>query len=140
MHQQQQQLDLEVGKLYMYDLLWSLYVFAHQPISKNSKFIDCLTRGDMFIVLEHDYLYENDAYEIKILTPRGVVGWIRETSSFLIKYFKRIEKTEVVCSKCEKQTKAKETLLYFCEVCNIWIEEKCDDPKCKFYTTKDAFP
>lgn len=29
---------------------------------------------------------------------------------------------------------------YYCELCNKWTEDKCDDPTCEFCTKRPSFP
>lgn len=52
-----------------------------------------------------------------------------------------VKNTTRFCSNCtsERQYSNKYDA-YYCELCNIWLEEKCSDPECQYCPTRPEKP
>ena len=45
------------------------------------------------------------------------------------------------CSKCRSEIKHESRYdSYYCELCNKWLEEKCNDPKCEYCNCRPDKP
>lgn len=45
------------------------------------------------------------------------------------------------CETCESEIQYSEKYdTYFCELCNTWLESKCDDPECDYCVNRPAKP
>jgi len=50
-------------------------------------------------------------------------------------------KGESVCTKCENTITYSEKFdAYYCEKCNLWLEERCVDPLCKLCKQRPIRP
>jgi hypothetical protein len=51
------------------------------------------------------------------------------------------KKGESICKKCNSQTVYSEKFdAYYCDQCNLWLEEKCIDPLCKLCKIRPIRP
>ena len=51
------------------------------------------------------------------------------------------KKGESICKKCNEQVIYSEKFdAYYCERCNLWLEEKCIDPLCKLCKIRPIRP
>jgi len=46
----------------------------------------------------------------------------------------------MTCDKDCKQTYSEQYDAYYCESCNTWLEDRCDDPECEYCTTRPPVP
>ncbi len=45
------------------------------------------------------------------------------------------------CPECGSPNKySAEYDTYYCERCNLWLEEKCNDPKCEYCNKRPDYP
>ncbi len=45
------------------------------------------------------------------------------------------------CPQCGSPNKySAEYDTYYCEKCNLWLEEKCDDPTCQYCNKRPNYP
>lgn len=45
------------------------------------------------------------------------------------------------CSKCNSEIQYSNKYdAYYCELCNEWLEPKCEDPECEFCNTRPNKP
>ena len=52
-----------------------------------------------------------------------------------------VKKTPRFCPTCSSERQYDEKHdAYYCELCNVWLEEKCTDATCKFCTTRPEKP
>jgi hypothetical protein len=46
-----------------------------------------------------------------------------------------------ICKKCKTEVSYSEKFdTYYCEKCNLWLEERCVDPLCKLCVTRPIRP
>jgi hypothetical protein len=44
----------------------------------------------------------------------------------------------ICCQEPKKYSEEYDT--YYCKACNIWLEDKCDDPTCEYCTKRPDVP
>ena len=59
----------------------------------------------------------------------------------ILVYSKQENCTMNECPECGSPNKySAEYDTYYCERCNLWLEEKCNDPECQYCNKRPAYP
>jgi hypothetical protein len=47
----------------------------------------------------------------------------------------------IYCPKCQSEKQySGQYDAYYCELCNVWLEERCEDDSCEYCQTRPAKP